>query len=173
MADELTDTSTRAFCRGTKPFDISFFIRSGMYRKEVMKMCGEPRSCGCGGDITLRLTKHTLGIIEQATDCTIPYFYVNDWEGKEILHIVGPTSRSCFNFSLDKGGEFDILLPDDRTLIGKIAKYWGGKDKEIGSKIGDIWGVKFPLDMEVGHKALLLAACFLLNFQYQDVLDEP
>lgn len=56
MADESTDTTTKAWCRGTKPFDVSILIRSGKYRKEVIKMDGEPRSCGCGGVSLVKLS---------------------------------------------------------------------------------------------------------------------
>jgi hypothetical protein len=105
-----------------------------------------------------------LGIVEHGTDCySYPHYSIRDSDGQEILQIIGPqSSRFCFgSLNLDSGGQFDVILPDGRTVIGKIAKYWAGKEKEMLLK-SDIWGVKFPLDMKVTHKALLLSACFLL-----------
>ncbi|XP_021957401.1 phospholipid scramblase 1 isoform X2 [Folsomia candida] len=169
MADETTDTSTKAWCRGTKPFDVSILIRSGMYRKEVMKMFGEPRSCGCGGDITLKSAKTTLGTIEHAIEWSYPHYFVRDAEGNDVLQVIGAPTPSCFSFSREPPpGEFNVLLPDGKTFVGKIAKYWNGKEKDVLLK-SDVWGVKFPLEMEVTHKALLLGATFLLNFQYQTI----
>jgi hypothetical protein len=63
---------------------------------------------------------------------------------------------------MDPGNEFNVFLQDGKTIVGKIAKYWNGKETEAIQVKTDIWGVKFPLEMETTHKALLLAACFLL-----------
>jgi len=35
VAEEFTDASAYACCRGTGPFNVSLFIRSGVYRKEA------------------------------------------------------------------------------------------------------------------------------------------
>lgn len=115
-------------------------------------------------DIRLRSTKSTLGTIEHATEWSFPHYFIRDSGGHDILQVVGPSSPGCFSFSVDSGNEFSVLLPDGKTFVGKIAKYRNTKESggESGALKSDIWGVKFPLEMDVTHKALLLGACFLL-----------
>lgn len=52
--------------------------------------------------------------------------------------------------------------------IGIISKKWGGIVNEILTD-ADSFGVSFPLELDTKHKALFLAACFLIvsnDFDY-------
>jgi hypothetical protein len=61
--------------------------------------------------------------------------------------------------------DFDItetgLSSIDKKKIGMICKHWGGLEKDILADF-DSFGVSFPIDTESKHKALFLAACFLI-----------
>lgn len=57
-----------------------------------------------------------------------------------------------------RGGQYDVLFGDE--LVGQIRKQW-----QVRALMGlENYGVSFPLEMEVGDKAVLLGACFLIGY---------
>lgn len=48
--------------------------------------------------------------------------------------------------------------------IGKISKQWTGINKELFTD-ADYFGVKFPIELDVRMKAVILAATFLIVHQ--------
>jgi len=56
---------------------------------------------------------------------------------------------------------FETGIKGEDGKIGLISKQWGGILKEFLTDL-DSFGVNFPLDLEAKHKALFLAACFLI-----------
>lgn len=61
--------------------------------------------------------------------------------------------------------EFQILSSDGGVQIGKITKQWSGLVKEVFTD-ADNFGISFPLDLDVTVKAVLLGACFLIDFMF-------
>lgn len=45
--------------------------------------------------------------------------------------------------------------------VGKISKQWSGLMREAFSD-ADLFGVTFPMDLDVRMKAVMLGACFLI-----------
>ncbi|KAF4519484.1 hypothetical protein B566_EDAN010093 [Ephemera danica] len=64
---------------------------------------------------------------------------------------------------LDSGG--NIMTHDGSKQVGRICKTWSGLAKELFSD-ADHFGINFPLDIDVKMKAVLLGACFLIDFMY-------
>ena len=54
-----------------------------------------------------------------------------------------------------------VLTADGATKIGKISKKWSGFGREIFTD-ADMFGVCFPMDLEVKLKAVLMGAVFLI-----------
>jgi len=104
-----------------------------------------------------------VGNIQQLQKYGSPLYSVRTPVGTEILQITGPDmGRCCFNIRPFIGSlEFEIIDPKDETMIGRIVKQWGGFAREFFTK-ADIWGIKFPPDMDTSTKALLLASVFLI-----------
>ena len=50
---------------------------------------------------------------------------------------------------------------DGETPVGQIRKQWSGIVKEYFTD-ADNFGITFPMDLDVGVKATLMAACFLI-----------
>jgi len=63
--------------------------------------------------------------------------------------------------------KFDILAPDQQTLVGQISKQWGGLVKELFTT-ADTFGVSLPADMDVIWKAVLLGLTFFIDFQFYE-----
>ncbi len=56
-------------------------------------------------------------------------------------------------------------MATDGTHVGQITKQWSGLVNEVLTD-ADNFGVIFPMDLHVHHKATLLAAVFLIDFMY-------
>lgn len=54
-----------------------------------------------------------------------------------------------------------MLTRDGKEKVGKITKQWGGFLREAVTD-ADVFGINFPMDLDVKVKATLLGACFLI-----------
>ncbi|XP_053209675.1 phospholipid scramblase 2-like [Panonychus citri] len=109
-----------------------------------------------------------LGYIEQVWSFWTPKFNVCDATGETVLRIVGP----CWTFGLCWDVDFKVYSCDGETQIGRIAKKWSGCVKECCTD-ADNFGVSFPMDLDVNLKAVLLGACFLIDFMYFEETQVP
>ena len=76
------------------------------------------------------------------------------------MRISGP----CWTCSCCSDVEFEVKDLNDHQ-IGKISKQWTGLGREYFTD-ADNFGVNFPMDTPVKHKALLMGAVFLIDFMY-------
>ena len=90
-----------------------------------------------------------------------PKYSVKDAEGNVALTIEGPICT----FSICGSVEFKVLSPDGSNEVGKISKEWSGFLKETFTD-ADIFGINFPVDLDVRMKAVLLGACMLIDFNF-------
>jgi uncharacterized protein YxjI len=79
-------------------------------------------------------------------------YTIYDARGRQIFELHGPVFRPWTFFIKWRGNE-----------IGKITKKWSGVAKEAFT-VADNFGVLFPKNLPVEHKALLLGAVFLIDF---------
>lgn len=61
---------------------------------------------------------------------------------------------------------------DGASIIGRISKQWTGMEAEMFTD-ADNFGVRFPMDLDVKIKAVILAACFLIVSSTDHVLMHP
>ncbi|PWS21442.1 hypothetical protein DKP78_23550 [Enterococcus faecium] len=60
---------------------------------------------------------------------------------------------------------FQVVSLDELTQVGMISKQWTGLVREAFTD-ADNFGIKFPLDLDVKIKAILLGGCFLIDFMF-------
>uniref|UniRef100_A0A671QBL3 Phospholipid scramblase n=1 Tax=Sinocyclocheilus anshuiensis TaxID=1608454 RepID=A0A671QBL3_9TELE len=60
--------------------------------------------------------------------------------------------------------DFEILTMDE-VSIGKISKQWTGLLREAFTD-SDNFGIQFPMDLDVRMKAVMIGACFLIDFMF-------
>lgn len=72
---------------------------------------------------------------------------------------------------LDFGNVYDFIFAtqlkslDEESVVGKISKQWSGFVREAFTD-ADNFGIQFPLDLDVKMKAVMLGACFLIDFMF-------
>lgn len=90
-----------------------------------------------------------------------PGFRVKNAAGETVLRIQGPCCLSDCCGVL----EFEVLSSDGGQKVGTINKEWSGYVQEKFTN-ADNFTICFPVDLDVRIKAVLLAACFLIDFMY-------
>ena len=91
-----------------------------------------------------------------------PQYSIKDAQGNVVLMIEGPV---CTTTICGSDVEFEVMSPDGQSKVGKISKQWSGFLKEAFTD-ADIFGINFPIDLDVRMKAVLLGACMLIDFNF-------
>ena len=106
-----------------------------------------------------------IGSIKQEWSLFGPKYSILNSQDQKSLTIKGPF-RSCDSIC---AGDivFRILSSESSGLeeIGKISKSWSGELQETPTD-SDVFAITFPENLDVKTKAVLLAACFLIDFMY-------
>ncbi|XP_072944285.1 phospholipid scramblase 1-like [Epargyreus clarus] len=164
FAKEETDCCTRNCWGSMRPFDMKILDN---FENEVMHLY-RPLACsGCCFPCCLQTLEvfsppgTLIGTVEEVWTFCKPCFVVKDANNDVLLKIKGPICTcACFS-DID----FFINSKDSSMEVGKITKQWTGFFREAYTD-ADNFGVKFPMDLDVKVKALLLAATFLIDFMY-------
>jgi uncharacterized protein YxjI len=93
-----------------------------------------------------------LGTVKRRFSILRRRYSVLDRHGNEIYQLFGPILHP-WTFQIKKGNE----------ELGKITKKWSGLLKESVTD-ADNFGINFPKGIELGKKAILLGAVFLIDF---------
>lgn len=93
-----------------------------------------------------------LGRIKKEFSMFERIYYIYNASGKQILGLYGPIFRP-----------WTFLIKFRGTEVGKIVKKWSGITKETFTT-ADNFGIQFPRNMNLEHKAILLGAVFLIDF---------
>ncbi|KAK7792437.1 hypothetical protein R5R35_001031 [Gryllus longicercus] len=164
-AKETTDCLTRQCWRSARPARFKIVDHT---KKEVVHM-RRPLSCSscwipcCLQSIEVSMPKgETLGSVRQRWSPIRPLFHVINEYGKTVLKISGPCYIQCCSFC-NCEVHYKILAVDG-SKIGRITKLWSGVFRELFSDSNN-YDIKFPPDLDVKIKAVLLAACFLIDLQ--------
>ncbi|XP_060785072.1 uncharacterized protein LOC132891480 isoform X1 [Neoarius graeffei] len=102
-----------------------------------------------------------IGYVIQNWHACLPKYTVQNEKKEDVLKIVGP----CCTFKFCSDVNFEILSMDESAAVGCISKQWTGFVREAFTD-ADNFGIKFPLDLDVKMKAVLLGACFLIDFMF-------
>lgn len=109
-----------------------------------------------------------IGSIRQDLSCLVPtYLLVEKLQSGEEIVLILKAPR-CLTFSCCSTSEFRIYQERDdgeRHKVGDITKKYGGCFRETCTD-ADEWAINFPLAMPITHKALVMAACFAIDFRY-------
>ena len=107
-----------------------------------------------------------IGSIKQEWSIFGPIYSILNTQDQKSLTIKGPF-RSCDSSICAGDIVFRILSPEssESEEIGKISKSWSGELQETPTD-SDVFAITFPENLDVKTKAVLLAACFLIDFMY-------
>ncbi|XP_013788459.1 phospholipid scramblase 1-like [Limulus polyphemus] len=163
FAAEDTDCCTRNCCGPMRPFDMKVLDNGGrevihLYRPLRCDSCCFP--C-CLQKLEVTGSGATLGYVTQEWSILVPKYKVENAAGECVLRIEGPFCT----WSICGDVEFKVLSSDGSAEVGKITKQWTGLIKEAFTD-ADNFGITFPIDLDVNIKAVLLGACFLIDFMF-------
>ncbi|XP_065226906.1 phospholipid scramblase 1-like isoform X2 [Planococcus citri] len=161
-AFEEDDCCSRACYRpADRPFDIRIWSTD---KTEIIHLRREFDCSCCGTPQMLHVYSppgNLVGIVEQNFTWFAPSFDIQNEHGQAVLKLSGPVNRTAFFSDVD----FKIKSLDKSTVVGKISKQWGGLKREWFTD-ADLFGISFPLDLDVRIKAVLFGACFLIDFMF-------
>ncbi|XP_050995938.1 phospholipid scramblase 2-like [Acomys russatus] len=155
---------TRLCCGDYRPFSMSILDNSG---HEVIALKRPLRCDSCLFPCCLQKIEVQappgvpIGYITQTWHPCQPKFTVQNEKKQAVLRIIGP----CVTCSCGGNVDFEIKSLDEKTVVGRISKHWSGFLKEILTDM-DNFGIQFPLDLDVKIKAVMLGACFLIDFMF-------
>ena len=164
FAREEADDCSRQFCGSKRAFRMKIFDNFG---NQVMQL-NRPIACQaccfpcCMQKMEISAPPGTVvGLIEQEWSLLYPVFVIKTPSGDQVLKIKGPMcTMNCY-----ADVEFKVLTTDGANEVGKISKKWSGYASENSCKM-DVFGISFPMDLDVRMKAVMLGACFLIDMMY-------
>ncbi|CAG2164454.1 unnamed protein product [Oppiella nova] len=155
-AVEDNDCCTRNCCGPIRPFDMKILDNN---QQEVIHLYRPLRCDSCLCPCLLQQMEVTappgniIGYVTQEWSICVPKFRVEDASGPVCTYGV------CGDI------EFQVLSRDGSVAVGKITKQWTGLIREAFTD-ADHFGISFPMDLDVNIKAVLLGACFLIDFMF-------
>ncbi|KAA8579129.1 hypothetical protein FQN60_007249 [Etheostoma spectabile] len=159
-AKEKNDCCTRNCCGSLRSFDMK--IKDNMDR-EVIRLIRPFRCVSCWCPCCLQEMEvqappgTTIGYVKQDWHPCLPKFSIQGANKETLMKLEGP----CFACNCCG----DLKSKDGETPIGRISKQWSGLLKEVFTDT-DNFGIQFPLDLDVKMKAVLMGACFLIDFMF-------
>ncbi|XP_032119912.1 phospholipid scramblase 1 isoform X2 [Sapajus apella] len=164
FAVEDTDCCTRNCCGPSRPFTLRIIDNMG---QEVMTL-ERPLRCSsccypcCLQEIEIQAPPGVpVGYVIQTWHPCLPRFTIQNEKREDVLKISGP----CVVCSCCGDVDFEIKSLDEQNVVGKISKHWTGILREAFTD-ADNFGIQFPLDLDVKMKAVMIGACFLIDFMF-------
>ncbi|XP_067880083.1 phospholipid scramblase 2-like [Heterodontus francisci] len=163
-AKEKSDCCTRNCCGSLRYFHMKLLDNAD---REVIHLVRPFRCVSCWFPCCLQELEvqsppgTTIGYVKQTWHPFLPKFSVQNVERETVLRIVGP----CFTCNCCGDIAFEVKPPDESRGIGRISKQWSGLLKEALTD-ADNFGVQFPMGLNVKLKAVLIGACFLIDFMF-------
>ncbi|XP_018589382.1 phospholipid scramblase 2-like isoform X1 [Scleropages formosus] len=163
-AKEKNDCCTRNCCGSLRSFDMKIKDNVG---NEVIRLIRPFRCATCWCPCCLQELEvqappgTTVGYVVQDWHPFLPKFSIQGPSRETLLKLEGP----CFACNCCGDVSFELKGKDGGKPIGRISKQWSGLLKEVFTDT-DNFGIQFPLDMDVKVKAVLMGACFLIDFMF-------
>ena len=163
---------TRNCCGPQRPFDIYFLDSQGeevlhLHRDCACAPCGWPccfcfLCCFCNSKqfITINSFDVELGKLSLDRTCCVPTIRVDDGKGNKLYSISG----SCCHWNCGKKFEYQIFNREG-VEVGNISKENTGDMRERVTD-ADCFVLRFPLEIDVNEKAMLIAAVIMIDFLY-------
>nr|XP_012617864.1 phospholipid scramblase 1 isoform X2 [Microcebus murinus] len=164
FAVEDNDFCTRNCCGPSRPFTLRIIDNMG---KEVITL-ERPLKCSsccfpcCLQELEIQAPPGVpIGYVIQDWHPCLPKFTIQNEKREDVLKIIGP----CVVCSCCADIDFEIKSLDEQIVVGKISKQWSGFVREAFTD-ADNFGIQFPLDLDVKMKAVMVGACFLIDFMF-------
>ncbi|KAM9279453.1 phospholipid scramblase 1-like isoform 2-T2 [Morus bassanus] len=164
LETEDTDCCTRNCCGPSRPFTLRIIDNLG---HEVITL-QRPLRCSsccfpcCLQELEVQAPPGTpVGYVVQNWHACLPKFTIQNEERMDILKIIGP----CIVCSCCEDINFEVKSVDETATVGRISKQWTGFLKEAFTD-ADNFGITFPMDLDVKMKAVMIGACFLIDFMF-------
>ncbi|CAK6952841.1 phospholipid scramblase 2-like [Scomber scombrus] len=168
-AKEKNDCCTRNCCGSLRSFDMK--IKDNTDR-EVIRLIRPFRCVSCWCPCCLQEMEvqappgTTVGYVKQDWHPCLPKFSIQGANKETLMKLEGP----CFACNCCGDVNFELKSKADQT-IGRISKQWSGLLKEVFTDT-DNFGIQFPMDLDVKMKAVLMGACFLIDFMFFEKVGE-
>lgn len=163
-AVEEVNLCAQCCCGPSRPFELRIM---DINKRELVHV-SRPLRCDsccfpcCLQTITVCSPPGTVvGYVSQEWSILKPCFKIQNAAGDTVLRIEGPFCT----FTICGAVEFKVLSRDGSVQVGKISKQWAGLVRELFTD-ADTFGVSFPIDLDVKMKAVMLAACFLIDYMF-------
>ncbi|XP_042636786.1 phospholipid scramblase 1-like [Orycteropus afer afer] len=155
FAEEKSNCFFRHVCGYLRPFTITIYDNVG---RDVIILHRSLRCCCCQKVTVEAPPGNTIGYIYQSCHPFLPKFKIKNEDKEDVMKIRGP----CMLCKCFKNVNFNLLSLDEEILIGKISKKWAGFMTEVFTDANK-FKIKFPYDLDVKMKAVLLGACLLIS----------
>uniref|UniRef100_F7DWS8 Phospholipid scramblase n=3 Tax=Cercopithecinae TaxID=9528 RepID=F7DWS8_MACMU len=164
FAAEDTNFCTRNCCGRSRPFTLRITDNVG---QEVITL-ERPLRCNCCccpcclQEIEIQAPPGVpVGYVTQTWHPFLTKFTIKNQKGEDVLKISGP----CIVCSCFAGVDFEITSLDEQIVVGRISKHWSGLLREAFTD-ADNFGIQFPRDLDVKMKAVMIGACFLIDYMF-------
>ncbi|XP_077149074.1 phospholipid scramblase 1-like [Ranitomeya variabilis] len=164
FAAEENSWCNRYFWGGARSFVIVITDNRG---QEIMRLLRPLRCTCCLTPCCLQKLEVqsppgiTIGYVIQNWHPFLPKFTIQNERHENVLRIVGP----CLTCSCCSDINFMVKSVDEIFEVGRISKQWSGLVNEMCTD-ADNFGVQFPINLDVKIKAVMLGACFLIDFMF-------
>ncbi|XP_062850230.1 phospholipid scramblase 2-like [Trichomycterus rosablanca] len=163
-AKEKNDCCTRLCCGALRSFDMKIKDASD---REVIRLIRPYRCASCWFPCCLQEMEvqappgTTIGYVSQDWHPCYPKFSIKGANKETLMKLDGP----CLACNCCGDVNFELKTKDGGTPIGRVSKQWSGLLKEAFTD-ADNFGIQFPMDLDVKMKAVLMGACFLIDFMF-------
>uniref|UniRef100_A0A8C4Z6P1 Phospholipid scramblase n=1 Tax=Gadus morhua TaxID=8049 RepID=A0A8C4Z6P1_GADMO len=169
-AKEKNDCCTRNCCGSLRSFDMKIKDNND---REVIRLIRPFRCVSCWCPCCLQELEvqappgTTIGYVNQDWHPCLPRFSISNANKEKVMALEGP----CFACNCCGDVNFELKSKDGKEPIGRISKQWSGLLKEVFTDT-DNFGIQFPMDLDVKMKAVLMGACFLIDFMFFEKVGE-
>lgn len=156
----------RQCCGARRPFTLTVKDTAGQNVLVMDRNLDCSCCCGLVCPDSLQVTTPSgqlLGSIEEEFSILYPMFKIKDAAGNVVLRIQGP--MCAVTFGRCTGDAVFRVLNSQGASVGTISKEWGGLVREFLTD-ADNFSISFPYDLDPSVKAVLLAALFLIDYEY-------
>ncbi|XP_072560211.1 phospholipid scramblase 2-like [Paramormyrops kingsleyae] len=152
---EESDCCSRFCCGSQRPFLLRVINNLG---EEVIRI-SRPLNC-CMQELEVQCPPgNPIGSVTQELHPFLPKFMIRNERDEPVLKLTGPFCICGCDT------DFEVKSLNEAIVVGRITKHWAGLAQELFTNANN-FAVHFPLDLDVRVKAVVLGACFLIDFMY-------
>jgi hypothetical protein len=163
---EESNCCNRQICQSRRGFTLKVKDTAGQPVLDIVRQLDCSCCCGlCCADAVQVTTPggQLLGSVVEEFHILYPSFTIRDAAGNSVLNIQGPLCPQSFG-PCAGSVVFNVTHPSGAS-VGTISKEWSGFIKEIFTD-ADKFAISFQANLDPSIKAVLLAALFLIDFEY-------